>query len=125
MSSSRSRSLSAQSNQPNTPSYSSVKRLSLSLGRDDLEASPSEKTIFQSSTPQPEVPIKTLGQTKSSYRLPLANSPSSPGISKLSAASIIRNSPIAANTAKKKREEILLKLLQEEAERRKKLEKVK
>lgn len=93
------------------------------MGKDELEASPSEKPISRPSPPQP-APIKTPLQNKISYRLPLA-SPSSPAINKVAAANIIRNSPASDNVAKKKREETLLKLLQKEAERRKKLEKVK
>jgi hypothetical protein len=117
---SRTPSLSQHSSLPNTPIPSSVKRLSLSMGRDDAESTVSSSPPAPKEAPKPTTHLSLQKTTplrpKVSYRLPLA-SPSSPVSTSINAYS--RPSPVADITAKRKREANLLLLLQEEAERRK------
>ncbi|UZJ51743.1 hypothetical protein CBS101457_001063 [Exobasidium rhododendri] len=118
---SRSQSLSSHSSHPDTPAPTSVKRLSLSMGRDDVEAPsphppPLIKAVPSKPTPPLPIPTSTPLRQKVSYRLPLA-SPTSPISSAINVTS--RSSPVTDITAKRKRETKLLQLLQEEAERRK------
>ena len=112
-----------QSVNSSAPHSHSVKRLSLSMGREEAAGAATSSELPAAKPTKPSTPdpvTRTPQRAKLSYRLPLT-SPSSPAASNVSSTST-GWSPVSDIKAKRKREENLLKLLQEESERRKRRE---